>query len=371
MRLVSRKAGDRSDGSHSGDYGMQKRREIMRDGRRVDLCLLVFVLVLVIVGCDRKGNDRPTPNGDEETPSARLHSAVRRGDLSLVQSLIAEGYDVDDRDKEGCTPLLTAAGRGQTDIVKLLISRGAEVDARNRNGGTALHVAAWDGRADIAKQLIEAGADVNAGRDRSGMPLYAVPHLLPDQGHEDVARLLLAHGAEIIPGDTRENEHLLYFAVVRGMHDLMEKLLAGGANPNTVESGATGMSVLGEAVARGDAEAVRLLIAGGADVNGKDVQGMPPLRYARHWSKDAVKLLLAKGANPHEGFLLHYFVDADEKDVLEVCLAHGADVNARNLAGETPLDVAIALGEGREEIAELLKGHGGIRGVPGKESPTP
>jgi len=317
------------------------------------LSTLLVLLAVVVVGC----NHKEAPN----TAAVRLHQAARTGDLALVQSLVAGGCDVDARDKNGDTPLFTAAGGGHASIVRFLIAEGADVNTENLRGGTPLHRAASSGHAGVAQLLIDAGADVNAGKDRDCTPLYAGHYALADQDHEDVVRLLLASGAEVVPGGTLGNGHLLYFAVERAMHDLVEKLLAAGANPNTISSG-KGMIVLGEAVARGDTEAARLLIAYGADVNGKDAVGRVPLHHARSWSRDVVELLLAKGAEVNGRFLLHFFVDAGEKEIIEVCLAHGADVNDKDLAGQTPLDVAIGLAPAREEIVALLKKHGGIQG---------
>jgi ankyrin repeat protein len=322
----------------------------------------LFVLAAAAVGCSDRDDGGSAKTGPDVV--TRLHQAVLKGDLPLVQSLIAGGCDVDARDKDGYTPLCTATGRGQADIVRFLISKGADVNARPATSASILSFAAWHGRADIARLFLDAGADVNAGKERGGTALYEAGQLRRDgEGHEDVVKLLLDRGAEILPGDTRENETLLYFAVQCGMHDLIGKVLVAGASPNTV-SGFTGTSVLGEAVARGDAEAARLLISRGADVNLEDELHRVPLQYARRWSKDAVTVLLDKGADVKTKFLLHWAVDSDEKEVLELFLTHGADVNQKDPAGRTPLDEAVSQ-LGRDQIVELLKKHGGIQGRAG------
>jgi len=78
----------------------------------------------------------------------------------------------------------------------------------------------------------------------------------------------------------------------------------------------------------GHKEVVELLIAKGADVNAKDKYGKIPLHRACECEKEIAELLLDKGA----------------------------DVNAKDNDGETPLDQA----EG--EIANLLREHGGKTG---------
>jgi len=56
---------------------------------------------------------------------------------------------------------------------------------------------------------------------------------------------------------------------------------------------------------------------------------------------------------------LHWAADKNYKDVVELLLAHGADVNAKDDKGKTPLDVAIKSEQSNKEIIELLRKHGG------------
>ncbi len=326
------------------------------------LRVLLFALAIVAGGCKDKRTGDTSSEGDQVTTAIRFHLAAERGDLAQLHSLIADGCSPDTRDKNGFTALHTAAKHGQVGVVEFLIARGADVNAQTPTSNGPLFVAASSGRADITKLLVAAGANVNAGKERGYTPLYAAGGLLANQDHEDVVRLLLASGAEIVPGDTRENEALLCFAVERGMHELMQKLLASGASPNTVSHLGTGRSVLGEAVALGDAEAVRLLIAAGADVDKRDARGWVPLQYARRWSRNAVEVLLAEGADIHRGLLVHWFVDADEPEILGLLLSHGADVNQKDEAGRTPLDEILTVNPAHKDMIELLQKHGGLRG---------
>ena len=54
--------------------------------------------------------------------------------------------------------------------------------------------------------------------------------------------------------------------------------------------------------------------------------------------------------------LLHWAAGRGHKEITELLIAKGADVNAKNIAGETPLDFADG------ETADLLRKHGGKTG---------
>ena len=74
---------------------------------------------------------------------------------------------------------------------------------------------------------------------------------------------------------------------------------------------------------------------------------------------EAVKQHLAAGADVNamgRGTPLHYAAYGGHKEVAELLIAEGADVNETNGSGETPLDYA------KTETANLLRKHGGKTG---------
>ena len=87
---------------------------------------------------------------------------------AIAELLLASGADVRARDKNGQTPLHTAALFAEEPQLRLLIDRGrAEIDARDAAGRTPLHLAADVGRVEATAFLVSRGADVSL-RDHEG-----------------------------------------------------------------------------------------------------------------------------------------------------------------------------------------------------------
>ena len=69
------------------------------------------------------------------------------------------------------TPLLYAAGEGHKEIAEHLIAEGADVNAKDKKGRTPLHQAALSGRKEVAVLLIAKGADLNTKDEFGKTPL--------------------------------------------------------------------------------------------------------------------------------------------------------------------------------------------------------
>lgn len=86
-----------------------------------------------------------------------LYYAAGKGDLALVEGLLARGAEVDKSSDAGNTPLMLAAARGQLETVKTLLSAGAEPRATNRWGFDAAKWAEWaPNGAEIQAELFAA-----------------------------------------------------------------------------------------------------------------------------------------------------------------------------------------------------------------------
>ena len=122
-----------------------------------------------------------------------LHKACDKGNIEAVKQHLADGADVNTKDKYGWTPLRYAAN-GHKEIVRLLIAKGADVNAKTLSGWTSLHGAAIDGHKEVAELLIAAGTDVNAKNNNGETPLdWAVAHSWDEP---ETADLLRKHGGK-------------------------------------------------------------------------------------------------------------------------------------------------------------------------------
>jgi uncharacterized protein len=100
-------------------------------------------------------------------------------------------------------------------------------------------------------------------------------------------------------------------------------------------------------------DVVEVLLANGADVNAKDSGGLTPLHE-----------VVADGIRPWLGA-----EDQGPKDVMEVLLANGADVNAKDSSGLTPLHMAVQ--DGRKDLVELLLAHNASVDAQDNDGQTP
>lgn len=97
--------------------------------------------------------------------------AVKVGDITCVRLMLASDPSLccssAPRDILAYTPLHWASKKNHRDICLLLLESQAHIDARNREGVTPLHSAALNGCDAVVQMLLEKGADMNA-TDASG-----------------------------------------------------------------------------------------------------------------------------------------------------------------------------------------------------------
>lgn len=330
------------------------------------------------------GADANLAKTSGETP---LMIASHVGNVEVIESLLASGARVNDwENSKSHTALMFAVAENHLAAAQLLIENGAITTARSINNFTPLLFAAQKGNMEIASLLLANGADANesapdgiAGNTNARWNL--VPDTLAsallvaiDSAHEDMALILLRHGAN--PNLDGAGRTALHSAVQQQMPTLVRALIARGANPNArlaralpvfsrvilIDNGLA-VSKIGAtpfflAAGYGDIEIMDILVTDGADPLLTSEDGTTPL-------------MVAAGVDFVEGqdkYNSRWFEDSNvrlqESALLAVkkCLDYGNDINSRNGKNQTALHGAVYLG-GAQLISFLVSNGADINAI--------
>lgn len=300
---------------------------------------------------------------DNNTSSLLLHRVKQASDMSELKQFIPI-LDLTATIARK-TILHLASEYGDLDLVKLLIEMGADVNAstiiklgggHTSTSGTPLHLAAQYGHLEVVKLLLNNRAHVNATNEDYKPPM----DLALTGNHSEVAKILIEKGADV----KGRGGTWLQLAARYGDAEVVKLLIVGGANVNC---GARGIeeTPLHIAARYGHFEVVKLLIKEGADVDAKGewkefkghrgnyvdtagkLRGEPtPLHVAAQYGRlDIVKLLIESGAKvkarDQDGYIpLHLAARSGNADVVKVLIEGGSDANSKGKWGSTPLHLA-------------------------------
>lgn len=283
-----------------------------------------------------------------------IHEAALKGDLADVKRHLQRGVAVNATDNFGMTPLHWAITSGHKDLAGWLIGKSAEVNATDKKGITPLSLVAAKGNKELAEWLIGKGAKVNTTDKDGDTPL----HTAIRNGHADMAELLIANDANT---NSKGRNGWTQLHVVAGcsLKAVAELLIAKGADVNAKD--ARNRTPLFLAANNGHEAVAELLIAKGADVNAKDEDGETPLHAVSGGdSNEKMMEILSLGfkavESGREADLVGSIITKAHVVVVELLIAKGADVNAKDYKGHSPLWTALKNNE--KDVAELLKKHG-------------
>ena len=277
-----------------------------------------------------------------------------RGCLEAVKACLAAGAEVEVSGNPTCTALMHAARGGHEKAVEVLLEAGASA---SREG---LLVGVCGGRPTprILRRLVEAGADVNA---RIGFDEYTALQRAAAAGNVAVMEALVDLGADLTAED-RSGEIPMHYA---GDGEAVRWLAARGLSIHG--GGGDAPSPLHKACEDGRVDTAHALIELGADVNAGSKEGTPLHEAAACTKKQAVevvRLLLAAGADvravtePGKVTPLHR---AWHPSVVDLLVDAGADLEAQDALGRTPIFCAAASMVGPKDTALLRLADRGAR----------
>ncbi|KAK4464969.1 ankyrin repeat-containing domain protein [Cladorrhinum samala] len=340
-----------------------------------------------------------------------LMLASRRGRNEVVQLLLEKGAEVDKQDENGQTALWWAAFYGHEQTSRYLLENGAKVDLADEDGFTPLSMAARKKREGVAELLVKAWAQVDY-RDEAGRSpfLYAVAsgslrivktfldegnwgdsedyehfnkalEMADDYGHEEIADLLIANGAE----DFEDDEEVTENPAVEGATVQLQSVgLKDGENPDQPIGAEVGKDIgpdepghregavpldweteptgLIHALMTKDLARVRRLMgSGGSGVDAmrcKTETGHTPLMEAAAGGfPELIDTFLncgvpLEGRNIRGQTALWQAAQNGVPESVGLLLQKGADIEARSTWGTSPLAAAAAWG--REAVVKLL-----------------
>ena len=316
--------------------------------------------------------------------------AVTQGHVDVVRVLVNAGANLEARSKVrsrlmyaessngaafdqgvveqlgGFSPLLFAAAQGNVEIGQLLISVGVNINGTAANGASPLVVATHSGHPDFARLLLEAGADPDAiGAGYNALhaavlrgDLETVEELLVNGADPDV-RLKRATPVQRASEDWALKSPLIsatpyWLAAYYREAKIMRVLEQGGANTLLTneevfrEKGRTRADRLNPPVPKavsGFASALQAAILGDSTRSRFYTQENPDPVGEERLALEAVIAAAEHGVNLNhsdftESTAIHYAAARNLPTLVRELAERGADINAMNGRGQTPLDIA-------------------------------
>lgn len=240
----------------------------------------------------------------------KLADAIKDGNLESVKKLIEQGADVNNTDEPhyGRTPLIIACSKGYIEIVKTLIIAGADVNKKGRRKETPLLAACDDydrvKPPEIVELLLKNNADPELYNKGEDGPL----HYAAMYGRTEAVKLLVNYGAKIN---------------VKGAYGRTPLIYAASESP----------------------EMVQFLIDHGADIkatNNSKENALFELISDEDPNTEIAQILIDSGidihlVNDYHGTALHWAAFCGRKNIIELLLKNGADINQKNKRGEPPI----------------------------------
>ncbi|CAB0030052.1 unnamed protein product [Trichogramma brassicae] len=297
-------------------------------------------------------------------PSLALHVACEKKFTRHLEKALFKSLNklnarelerrIDNRNKEGKTPLHLALRNDNLEAAEWLLRRGADPSKAAKNGLIPLHVVckASPADGDLAKVFFKrAGRRIRVdGRDEEG---NAPLHLALNRGNKRTVKLLLKRGADpnLANAEGETPLHVVCSERINDAVELAETLIEYGGDRLRIDAvGKLGRTPLHLALNNGNKRLIELLLKAGADLDSPDAEGETGLHMAcRKYDDD----------------------DDDNDDILKMIFfkSKSSRIDARNRWGDTPLH--LALRNNRKRITKWLLRRGADPNAPNERGQTP
>lgn len=268
-----------------------------------------------------------------------VHHAARKNLPDGIAYLIKKGASLNVLNKALETPLHTAAKYDATDAIRYLVDAGSSLTAADIKGDIPLQSAVLMSAGKATEMLVSAGSPID-NQNYSGETAL---HQASQNNNASVIRLLAAKGAHTEIQDTRGFTPLAT-AASSGAYDAAEALLKANALIDTRDN--SGSTPLYQAVSGEHIDLIQLLLLNNADMHALNGHGLSPFRLSlskkSQITAEFLSPKLINRPNSNGDCVLHILVsDNASQDMMATALKNGANPNARNAKGDTPLMLAI------------------------------
>ncbi|GKZ34467.1 hypothetical protein AbraIFM66950_004742 [Aspergillus brasiliensis] len=291
----------------------------------------------------------------EKGRDSPLSRALAKGNLHMVQQLLAHGGNADTETPSGSTMLIELIKqRAPPKLVTLLLDAGSDPNKKGCQGRTALNEAVQTEQVAVVTTLLEHGANPNLpGPEHVLWLAISRPACL---------RLLLNSGADI-----KKTPGLMEQATSMNNIEAVRTLLEVGLDPNAKKDGT--YTPLCSAIRDNRADILNLLLEHGANPNVMASE-YPAWKCITHNRLHFLPILVAAGADLLQPpGIVELAVEVNNIEALKWLVEQGgANVNDRNAQGHTALTTAIR--ENRSEMLSYLLAHGANPAQRGQDWPV-
>ncbi len=323
------------DINQSDAHGRTPFTYAVRSGDR-DLCRKLQEKGANVYAEDRRGQNVLINTYEYFIEQLQLHShsTLSLDNQTILMTLISEfKLNINSKDKKGATLLMKeASSYAENSLIDELIKQGANVDEKNDYGDTALMIAIYCKSDNYSKFLKYADINIQNNDRQTALELALEKHF------DEAAFNLIEKGAKIYNKDSN---------ILLNLHALAKKVPAGPSQQKI-------KTAIGKLISE-------LLASSEVDVNQVDEEGLTPFMLAAmNWDLALCRQLVAKGANVHiedpnnENVLIKTLkkfntspelVATHQSILIQLITEFNLDINSKEQFGKpSPLELAIQAG---------------------------